>query len=74
MVSEAFCTPTKIDGLLYIMPFWVWVIIICLVFLVSYDKRSGKLQDFFGPDIVEDPRNGHSERTTQSSGDTDESS
>ena len=50
------------------------MIIICLVFLVTYDKRSGKLQEFFGPDIVEDPRNGQPERKTQSSGDTDESS
>ena len=56
------------------MPFWILVILMCLVFLVSYDKRSGKLQDFFGPEIVEDPRNGHSERTTQGGGDTDESS
>jgi hypothetical protein len=49
------------------------VIIICLVFLVTYDKRSGKLQEFFGPEIVEDPRNGQPEGETQSSRDTDES-
>lgn len=56
------------------MPLWIWIIIICLVFLVTYDKRSGKLQEFFGPDIVEDPRYGHTERETQSSRHPDESS
>jgi hypothetical protein len=53
------------------MPLWVWVILAAIVFLISYDKRSGKLQEFFGPDIVEKGQNDDS-RKTQSSSDTDE--
>jgi len=53
------------------MPLWFWLIIACIVFLITYDKRSGKLQEFFGPDIVVESRNGDS-RTTQSSSDTNE--
>jgi hypothetical protein len=56
------------------MPLWFWLIIAAIVFLISYDKRSGKLQDFFGPDLIESPDGDSraSKGATQSSSDTDE--
>lgn len=54
------------------MPLWVWVILLAIVFLISYDKRSGNLQEFFNDDKLERSQNDDS-RKTQSSSDTDES-
>ena len=56
------------------MPLWFWLIIFAIVFLISYDKRSGKLQDFFGPDLVESHHGGSrsSEGEAQSGSNTDE--
>ena len=53
------------------MPFWIWVILAAIVFLISYDKRSGKLQEFFGEDKLEKSQNDDS-RAPQSSSNTDE--
>jgi hypothetical protein len=50
------------------MPLWVWLLLIGLIFLITYDKRAGRLHDFFGPELVD----GSDQRKTQSSGDTDE--
>lgn len=36
------------------MPLWIWVLLIGLVFLISYDKRAGRLGEFFGPELIED--------------------
>jgi hypothetical protein len=55
------------------MPLWVWVILFAIVFLISYDKRSGNLQEFFSEDKLEKSQNDDS-RKAQSSGNTDESS
>jgi hypothetical protein len=48
------------------MPLWAWLLLFGLIFLITYDKRAGRLHDFFGPDLVDD------KRKTQSSGDTDD--
>lgn len=53
------------------MPLWLWVILAAIVFLISYDKRSGKLQEFFSEDKLEKSQNDDS-RKTQSSSNTDE--
>lgn len=55
------------------MPLWIWVILVALVFLISYDKRSGNLQEFFSENRVEKSQNDDS-RKTQSSSDPNESS
>jgi hypothetical protein len=55
------------------MPLWVWVILAAIVFLISYDKRSGKLQEFFSEDKLDKSQNDDSGKT-QSSSDTNESS
>ena len=52
------------------MPLWFWLIIAAIVFLISYDKRSGKLQEFFGPDIVDKSHDDSGK--TQSGSDTNE--
>jgi hypothetical protein len=49
------------------MPLWFWLIILGIVFLITYDKRSGNLQEFFGPDMVDGDTG-----KTQSRGDTNE--
>jgi len=52
------------------MPLWVWLIIAVIVFLITYDKRSGNLQNFFGPELVVESH-GDSGKT-QSGSNTDE--
>ena len=54
------------------MPLWIWLILAVLVFLASYDKRSGNLQNFFGPELIVESH-GSSSRETQSNSNTDES-
>jgi len=52
---------------------WIfWVIIASLVFLVTYNPRSGTLGKFFGPELSVEGK--HASRTTQSDSDTRESS
>lgn len=53
------------------MSFWIWVILAAIVFLISYDKRSGNLQEFFSDDKLEKSQNDDSGKT-QSSSNTDE--
>ena len=48
------------------MPLWMWLLLFGLIFLITYDKRAGRLHDFFGPDLVDD------QRKAQSGGDTDD--
>jgi hypothetical protein len=55
------------------MPFWLWVILAAIVFLISYDKRSGKLQEFFSEDKLDKSQNDDSGKT-QSSSNTNEPS
>jgi hypothetical protein len=52
------------------MPIWVWLLLLGLIFLITYDKRAGRLHDFFEPEIVDDGNS--TQRKTQSGGDTDE--
>jgi hypothetical protein len=53
------------------MHWLVWAAIICLVFLITYNPRTGRLGKFFAPEVsVED---GKSEGTTQSNSNSSES-
>jgi hypothetical protein len=55
---------------------WIFLAIItCLVFMASYNPRTGNLTKFFAPDVsVEDgkPPSSRAQRTPQSDRDTDE--
>lgn len=49
---------------------WVFLAVIaCLVFLASYNPRTGNLNKYFAPEI---PVERHGSRETQSDSDTDE--
>jgi hypothetical protein len=55
------------------MRLWVWAFILCIVFLITYDKRTGRLDNFFAQELVEVPGNGQlHKREAQSGSDTDE--
>lgn len=55
---------------------WIfWAVLLCLVFLASYNPRTGNLNKYFAPDIsVEDgnPTSRTNARTPQSNSDSDE--
>jgi hypothetical protein len=55
---------------------WIFLAIIaCLVFMASYNPRTGNLTKFFAPDVsVEDgkPPSSRAQRKAQSNSDTDE--
>ena len=50
------------------MPLWIWLLLFGIVFIITYDKRAGRLHDFFGPELID----GDNQRKTQSSSDTNE--
>jgi hypothetical protein len=49
---------------------WIFLVLIaCLVFMASYNPRTGNLNKYFAPEIPVE----HGSRATQSNRDTDES-
>ena len=53
------------------MQLWHWLLLLGLVFLITYNPRTGNLGSFFAKEISVEDRNGAS-RETQSDSDTDE--
>lgn len=54
------------------MQLWQWLLLLGLVFLISYNPRTGNLGNYFNTKISVEDRN--ASRTTQSDSDTDEHS
>lgn len=58
------------------MQLWHWLLLLGLVFMISYNPRTGNLGKYFGSEISEGRRDGNprTSREAQSDSDTDEHS
>lgn len=56
------------------MQLWHWLLLIGLVFLITYNPRTGKLGKFFESERLVEDRNVGASRKTQSDSDPDEHS
>ena len=54
------------------MQLWHWLLLIGLVFLITYNPRTGKLGKFFESERLVEDRNVGASRKTQSDSDPDE--
>lgn len=58
------------------MQLWHWILLLGLVFLITYNPRTGNIGKYFGPEIIEGRLHGDpgAPRKAQSNSDTDEHS
>jgi hypothetical protein len=55
------------------MQLWQWLLLLGLVFLISYNPRTGNIAKYFGQEISEgDVKSPRSSRKAQSNSDPDE--